>query len=114
MKNIDTSFLLKRWESDKIQTNKVREMYKIKHILFDYIHHRIRSLGKSHTSRKLGWYKKCWGDEINRYYSKFEGKIKLDLDRIIIDLNKEYYRVKALRNRDFKTMFSHKKPRINY
>jgi hypothetical protein len=37
--------------------------------------------------------------------------VKGDLDRIIEKLYLEYERVKSLRNKDFKKMFSHKKPK---
>ena len=113
MKSINTISLLKRWDRDKLEMDKIKEMYKIKHTLFDYIHHRIRSLRKSHTSQKLSWYKQSWGKEIGQhYYNKITRVVIGDLDKIITELHKEYLRVKSLRNKDFKTMFSHKKPKI--
>ena len=113
--NFDSKSILERINKIEIQQNKIDKMYRIKHTLFDYIHHRIRSLGKSHTSQKLGWYKRRWGNEIHQfYYDRFNKVVKSDLDRIIQKLWKEYERVKSLRNKDFKMMFSHKKPTIKF
>ena len=112
VKNLDSKSLLERLDKEKINKNKVDEMYRIKHTLFDYIHHRIRSLGKSHTSQKLGWYKRRWGNEIHQfYYDRFDKVVKGDLGRIIEKLYLEYEWVKSLKNKNFKMMFSHKKPR---
>ena len=113
LENFDSKSLLERFNKEKINNDKINEMYKIKHTLFDYIHHRIRSLGKSHTSQKLGWYKRRWGNEIHQFYfDRFNKVVKGDLDRIIEKLYLEYERVKSLRNKDFKMMFSHKKPKV--
>jgi len=110
--NCNSKSILERIDRDETQRNKISEMYRIKHTLFDYIHHRIRSLGKSHTSQKLGWYKRRWGNEIHQFYfDRFNKVVKGDLDRIIEKLYLEYERVKSLRNKDFKKMFSHKKPK---
>jgi hypothetical protein len=91
---------------------KVDEMYRVKHKLFDYIHQRIRSYGKSHKSQKLGWYKKRWGNQITQYYyCDTTKKVKGDLDRIIRKLNDELIRVQNLSKKNFKTSFSHKVPK---
>jgi len=110
--NNNRNEILKRERKREYQKNKIDEMYRIKHKLFDYIHHRIRSLGKSHKSQKLGWYKRRWGNEIHQfYYDRFDKVVKGDLGRIIEKLYLEYEWVKSLKNKNFKMMFSHKKPR---
>ena len=46
----DSSKLMKKINQMEEDRRKVDEMYVIKHKLFDYIHQRIRSYGKSHKS----------------------------------------------------------------
>ena len=104
--------VLKRMEESDELNQKVDEMYRVKHRLFDYIHQRIRSYGKSHKSQKLGWYKKRWGNEITQYYyDNTKKKVKWDLDRIINDLKDEHIRVQNLSKKNFKKSFSHKVPK---
>ena len=50
----DSSTLMKKMNQMDEDKRKVDEMYKVKHLLFDYIHLRIRTLKKSHKSQKLG------------------------------------------------------------
>ena len=108
----DSSKVLKQIEQMDEQKRKVVEMYRVKHRLFDYIHQRIRSYGKSHKSQKLGWYKRRWGNEITQYYfDNTTKKVKGDLDRIIRKLNDELIRVQNLSKKNFKTSFSHKVPK---
>ena len=104
--------VLKRMEESDELNQKVDEMYRVKHRLFDYIHQRIRSYGKSHKSQKLGWYKKRWGNEITQhYYDNTKKKVKGDLDRIIKELKDEHIRVQNLSKKNFKKSFSHKVPK---
>ncbi len=108
----DSSTLMKKMNQMDEDKRKVDEMYKVKHLLFDYIHLRIRTLKKSHKSQKLGWYKRRWGNEITQYYYDKETKeIKGDLDKMIGKLKDELTKVQNLSNKDFKTKFSHKKPK---
>ncbi len=85
-------------------------MFRLKNTLFNYIHQRIRSYGKSHNSQKFGWYKHHkWGKEIDReYYDRDTKNIKGDLDDIIRKLNDEIIRVQSLSKKKFKSEFSHK------
>lgn len=110
--------ILKREQNRDHQQIKIDEMYRVKNQIFTYIHQRIRTLKKSHTSQKLGWYKRRWGLEIKQFYFdsdpslKNEDRIKGDLDKIIKKLKLEYEDIKSLSNKDFKSKFSHK--RVKY
>ena len=106
----DSSKILNQIDWVEKQKPKIDEMYRLKNQLFDYIHHRIKSYGKSHNSQKFGWYKKHkWGDRLNQnYYDKNTKQIKGDLNEIIQQLNDEIIRVQNLSKKKFKSEFSHK------
>ena len=108
----DSKKLSDRVKTDDLNQQKIDEMYRIKNKLFDYIHRRIRSYGKSHKSQKLGWYKRRWGYEITQFYfDKDKRKIKGDLDKIIKKLNDELTMVRNLSKKQFRKKFSHKTPK---
>ena len=108
----DSSKISERLDQNDELTKKTIEMYRIKNKLFDYIHRRIRSYGKSHTSQKLKFYKINWFDIINRSYFDKETKvIKGDLGRLITELKDEIGRVRSLSKKRFCSEFSHKRPK---
>ena len=111
--DFDSKKILQRMDKEEYEKKKIDEMFNTKHRLFDFLHYRLGTLVNMKTSQKLGWYKRRWGNEIHQFYfDRFNKVVKGDLDRIIEKLYLEYERVKSLRNKDFKKMFSHKKPKI--
>tara|TARA_B100000315_G_C14325126_1_gene472625 strand:- start:86 stop:502 length:417 start_codon:yes stop_codon:yes gene_type:complete len=108
---IDSKKILEREKIKEDRQKKIDLMFHHKHQLFDHIHHRLRLLGKTHTSQKLGWYKRRWGFEIKQFYFTESGEVLGDLDRITKKLCDEMDRVRNLSNKDFKIMFGHKVPK---